>query len=129
MKNTNADRYLSFSEVVEMIQPRMPDKNAAALLLADGFGNPQIPWVERNGRRVYALSDVAAFMARVFRVTIDSEGLRRDARFHQRSGQERRKGRERRVAKAAKLDPLADRRKTPRERRQMSERRGRSSGD
>jgi hypothetical protein len=125
---TNADRYLSFSEVVAMIQPRMPDKNAAALLLADGFGNPQIPWVERNGRRVYALSDVAAFMARVFRVTIDSEGLRRDARFHQRSGQERRRSRERRV-KASKLDPLADRRKTTRERRQMSDRRGRLAGD
>jgi len=125
---TDTERFLSFSEVVAMIQPRMPDKNAAALLLADGFGNPQIPWVERDGRRVYALSDVAAFMARVFRVCIESDGMRRDARFHQRSGLDRRQTDERRV-KAGKLDPLADRRKTARDRRQMRDRRGRVTGD
>ena len=125
---TDTERFLSFSEVVAMIQPRMPDKNAAALLLADGFGNPQIPWVERDGRRVYALSDVAAFMARVFRVSIESDGMRRDARFHQRNGLDRRQSDERRV-KAGKLDPLADRRKTARDRRQMRDRRGRFTGD
>jgi hypothetical protein len=121
---TDTERFLSFSEVVAMIQPRMPDKNAAALLLADGFGNPQIPWIERDGRRVYALSDVAAFMARVFRVSIESDGVRRDARFQQRAGQERRKHGERRK-KVGRLDPLADRRKNARERRQIGERRGR----
>jgi hypothetical protein len=126
---TDTERFLSFSEVVAMIQPRMPDKNAAALLLADGFGNPQIPWVERDGRRVYALSDVAAFMARVFRVSIESNGMRRDARFGQRSGLERRQSGERRGKAAAKIDPLADRRKTRRDRRQISERRGRQSSN
>jgi hypothetical protein len=125
---TDTERYLSFSEVVAMIQPRMPDKNAAALLLADGFGNPQIPWVERDGRRLYALSDVAAFMARVLRVNVEIEGVRRDARFQQRSGQDRRSGAERRV-KARKLDPLSDRRKSPQERRQIADRRGRLGGD